>query len=366
MSGQRTRGFTMVELLLSLGLFSLLLVGLLQLLDTSTDLWKRVEVRRESTEVASALTARLERDLSTVEAGPEGDFLADWALVDVDGNGLAGLPLARLRFVRRASAREVLRLAAGGEPELGGQSEPGEPGRMGRGMVEVAWVLAPTDEKVFTGQLMRAERALDDPERMSLFDPRLFNAKGRPVPGPFQELKSGVLWMDMAFATPMTVTEPGGDGQGRWEVGEAPTDGGSSWDAWRRGRANREVSGLNQPPAGLPRQTHLPLLPRRVRIAFEVQSEADRLRRTTLVSELDHSSVSFLVTDGRRLPEPGGFFLIDEEWFELRSVAGERVTVRRGQRGTEAVAHRPGAKLWYGWRTELELPLGTAREDWSL
>ena len=129
MSGSRSvAGFTMVELLLSLGLFSLLLVGLLQLLDTSTDLWRRVEFRRERTEVSAAFSARLERDLSTLEAGPEGDFFADWTLLDVDGNGLASLPLARLRFVRRASPREVARLRQAQAPEPLGTPPSVDPG----------------------------------------------------------------------------------------------------------------------------------------------------------------------------------------------------------------------------------------------
>lgn len=375
MRGARKSGFTMVELLLSLGLFSLLLVGLLQLLDTSTDLWRRVEKRRESTEVSSALTARLERDLSTLEAGPEGDFLADWAMVDLDGNGEAGLPLARLRFVRRASAREVerLRAARAGDDlteaasvDLDDPDAEPDWARLDRGLVEVAWVLAPTDDKTFQGQLMRAERSLGDEERISLFDSRLFNASGRPVPGLFEELKSGVLWMDMALATPMTVTDLPADGKARWGVGDAPTDGGASWDAWLRGRPNLELTSLNRTPSAMPHETKLPLLPRRVRVAFEVQSDKDQLRRTTLVSEIDHSSVSFLVVDGRRLPDVDGFFLIDEEWFKVKAVAGGRVTVQRGQRGTPAVAHKMGAKLWYGWRTEIELPIGMAREDWSL
>jgi hypothetical protein len=370
----------MVELLLSLGLFSLLLVGLLQLLDTSTDLWRRVEKRRERTEVASAFTARLERDLSTLEAGPEGDFLADWTMADVDGNGLAGLPLARLRFVRRASARDLARLhASQEEPTTGAldkldalEDPDGDVAwrRLDRGLVEVAWVLAPSDDKVFHGRLLRAERLLDDPERMSLFDPRLFGVAGRPVPGLFEELSGGVLWMDMVLATPMTATgteTSSTDGVvSRWKVGDAPTDGGASWDAWLRGRPNREITALNTLPTGLPATARAPLLPRRVRVGFEVQAEADRALRTSLVSELDHNTINFLVVDGRRVPEAGGFVLVDEEWLEVRSVVGEHVTVRRGQRGTPAVAHKAGAKLWYGWRTEIELPIGMAREDWNL
>lgn len=370
----RRGGFTMIELLLSLGLFSLLLVGLLQLLDTSTNLWRRVEGRRAQTEVASALTARLERDLSTLEAGPEGDLLADWTLVDVDGNGLAGLPLARLRFVRRASPREVARLrTAQTEPAAEAPADavelPDEPDpwvRVDRGLVEVAWALVPTGGQPFRGELLRAERFLGDPERLSLFDSRLFTAKGRPVPGIFEELSGGVLWMEMAFATPLTLTDPSGDGSERWQVGDRPTDGASSWDAWLRERPNLELTALNEAGAGMPPEVDRPALPRRVRIAFEVESERDAQRRTSLAEPLEYDATSLVVRDGRRLPEPGGLFLIDEEWLELRSVSGEHVAVRRAQRGTTAVPHPSGSPLHFGWRSEVELPIGQAREDWNL
>lgn len=365
-------GFTMIELLLSLGLFSLLLIGLLQLLDTSTDLWRRVEFRRERTEVSAAFSARLERDLSTLEAGPEGDFFADWILLDVDGNGLASLPLARLRFVRRASPREVARLREAQTPEPLGTPELVDPAaepdwaRADRGLVEVAWVLSSTDSKTFEGRLLRGERFLDDPERLSLFDPRVFSATGRPIPGLFEELSMGVLWMEMAFASQATQTDPTVGDVRRWKVGGAPSDGASSWDAWGLGRPKQDVTELNAPAVGLAPIGKLPALPRRVRVAFEVQPERDRIRRTSLQDGIEFDTASFLVLDGRRLPEPGGYLLIDEEWMKLLTITGERATVLRGERGTTPAPHKSSAMVWYGWRTEIEVPIGVAREDWDL
>lgn len=368
----------MIELLLSLGLFSMLLVGLLQLLDTTTDIWKRVEHRRERTEVSGAFASRLEHDLSTLEAGFEGDFLADWTLVDVDGNGVSGLALPRLRFVRRASPREVVRLrATQAEDEVAGieeetkakpskgDEEPELPRlRADRGLVEVAWILLPASEKQFDGRLMRAERFLDDPERISLFDERLFGVAGRPPSGMFEEVSSDVLWMGMLFATQTTSTLLSSDGSRRWQAGVDFKDGGVSWDAWTRGRTDAELCDFNLPAAGMGTAAGAPILPRRVRIAFEVQSESDKLRRTTLQDTIEHDAKIFIVMDDRRLPEVGGHMLIDEEWIELLGKVGARVTVKRGVRGTVATPHKAGALLQYGWRTEVELPVAAAREDW--
>ena len=86
----------------------------------------------------------------------------------------------------------------------------------------------------------------------------------------------------------------------------------------------------------------------------------------SLVDGIEFDTASCLCLDGRRLPAPGGFLLVDEEWMELLAVFGERASVRRGARGTVPAPHKAGTKLWYGWRTEIEVPVGVAREDWDL
>ena len=52
---QKNGGFTLMEMVLAIGIFSLLLIALLQLLDTSTSLWKSVDARRERTEASGGL-----------------------------------------------------------------------------------------------------------------------------------------------------------------------------------------------------------------------------------------------------------------------------------------------------------------------
>ncbi len=373
-------GFTLVELILAMGLFSLLLVGLLELLDTTTNLWRDVEHKRERTEVGSALIARLERDLSTLESGIEGDFWADWTTVDVNGDELSGMNVPRLRFVRRASARELARLTAA-SPELSqSAAKPGaeleddlqDPSLVGwqridRGLCEVVWALVPLDAanrdvKHFEGHLIRGVRLLSDSSKMSLLDPRVFAASGRPVPGLFEELSSDVLWMEFEFASQMTQTRA----DKRWSVGLQLGDGARAWDAWDRGRLDLEKSGFNVEPQALPAVDELPNLPRRVRVRFEIESSEDRLRRPQLLNTIDHDTIVFDVSDGTRLPAPGRHVLVDEEWMEVRSVSGDRVTVLRGQRGTLTVPHGNGTPLFHGWVVETEIPIGVSREDWDL
>ena len=390
------RGFTLLELILAMGLFSLLMIALLQLIDTSTTLWRNVDARREKTESSSGMGERLARDLSTLEAGQEGDLLGDWGLIEADGDGVPTLTAARLRFVRRASSAELARLAeaenvdftAEDLAELAALEEEGilesleSWSRMNRGLVEVTWFLCAADVPVmqgeiprFHGKLMRGMRTIDHGSSMSFFDERIFLPSGRPIAeaaGVIEELATGVLWMNMEFAAQTTITDSdfAKDAVPRaWKAGELVTDGALSWDAWSLGRPNIDVCDRNRPAAGLAPMDALdsnPQLPRRVRVTFEVQPERDILRRTTLRAAIDHQVDQFIVSDGMRLPEAGAHILVDEEWMLLTSKSGDRVNVKRAQRGTLAGAHKPGTMVQYGWSTIREIPIAMFREDWNL
>ena len=104
-------GVTLVELILALGLFALLSVALVQLLDTTLSVWESAELEREQLEREAALVEWIQRDFEFVESGPDGDLLFDWELVDVNGDGIATRPIPRLRLVRSASVEDLTRCA---------------------------------------------------------------------------------------------------------------------------------------------------------------------------------------------------------------------------------------------------------------
>jgi hypothetical protein len=383
-----------------MGLFSLLMIALLQLLDTSTSLWKNVDTRRERTEASGGIGERIAMDLSTLESGAEGDFLADWGLIDVDGDGVPTLPLARMRFVRRASSAELGRLSErrglsfteqelaeleGLEEDMAAEGEPTgleDWGRMNRGLVEVTWLLSSDEVPVglgekrrFRGKLLRGMRTVDDPTTVSFFDERMLGPGGRPgrLAAPaISAVGTGVLWMGLEFATQMTITDADfskGAGASAWAVGDLPRDGAQSWDAWNKRRPDMDVTDLNEPGAGmgqLSSTANNPLLPRRVRIILEVQPERDVTRRTTLRASIDHVETQLTVADGQRLPEVGAHLLLDEEWMKLLSVNGDRIRVERAKRGTLGQPHQTGGLVQYGWSMSREVPIGVFREDWDL
>jgi hypothetical protein len=391
---QKNGGFTLMEMVLAIGIFSLLLIALLQLLDTSTSLWKSVDARRERTEASGGLGERIAMDLSTLESGSEGDFLADWGLIDSDGDGVPTQTVARIRFVRRASAAELARLSESRTvefteeelAELAALEEDGileslaDWGRMNRGLVEVTWFLCADDVPTppgelarFHGKLLRGMRTVDDQGTLSFFDKRMFGPGGRPAAAAefaTNAVSTGVLWMGVEFATQMTLTDADFSAEGKpraWAAGDQPTDGAMSWDAWGQRRPDADASSLNQAGASMDSpNSNNANLPRRVRVTFEVQPERDVIRRTTLRAPINHNDTEMAVADSTRLPQVGTFILIGDEWVKLLSNSGDIVRIERGQRGTMPTPHKAGLMLQFGWSMVREVPIGVFREDWDL
>ncbi len=348
--------FTLVELLLALGLFSILVLALLRLLDTSLTIWSRTESSRDLLETSSSVLELLAEDLRAVEGGPRGDLVGEWVRFDADQDGTRGAPMLRLRFVRQVSASE--RLAHASAEEI-------DPRALD--LIETCWALLPPRQAERDGRsvgvLWRGSRARGDPGTTSFFDAAFFDAGGRPAPGSLSDVIGGVLWFEAWFASSTSVLHDG------WRLGNDLADCSASWDAWSRGRPDPELSPFNQPAAaradGRGRARDLPVLPRRVRIALELERDVELKFRTRLSGEVSPDAKSFPVLDPDRLPPQGSCVLVDEEWMRILSVAGGAVSVERGARGTNPSAHAARTLVHHGERVVREIPLAVLREDWG-
>lgn len=352
----RRAGFTLVEVLLAAGLLSILFLALLRLVDSSLTIWGRTDENRERLEMSGSALELLARDLHALEGGRRGDLLADWRLFDLDRDGLESVPAQRLRLVRHVGAAELQRLAEG------------LPGRtietFERGLSEVCWVLLPgpaddPDARPL-GTLLRGERLVGDEDSLSFFDPGFFGPSGKAVPGSLYEITGGVLWFELWFASQTSIVHDG------WELGDELRDCASSWDAWGRARPDPEVTVFNRPAGGMPAAKDAPLLPRRVRIALELERPRDLRFRTRLARAVGPEDGALIVRDGRRLPAAGAMVLVGDEWMQVLAVEGERVSVQRGRRATPAAAHPAEALVHHGWRAVRELAVDMTREDWDL
>jgi type II secretory pathway pseudopilin PulG len=359
------RGLTLVELILALGLFAFLMLAVFQILDRSLSLWRRAETRRALLAQAASLSDLLARDLASLDAGSRGDLLAEWGAFDTVGDGADDAKWPRLRFVRQASAADVLRLPADAAP-----AEPRSDGvtavpRARAGLTEVVWLVVPaslTDRDARAeGSIWRGERRIADSSTKSLFAPDFFGRSNRPPAGATEEVGGGILWLGVLFATQTSLVHE------EWKLGPDLDCVATSWDAWNRGRPDPDGHAWNEPGAGMPKARGRPLLPRRIRFEMELERPVDRLRRTRLSDAVEIGESAILVDDPTRVPrEEGACVLVDGEWMRVLSVAGSSVSVKRGVRGTKAASHAPGALLHYGLRLVREIPVATYREDWNL
>jgi prepilin-type N-terminal cleavage/methylation domain-containing protein len=349
----RRAGFTLLELILALGLLSILIIALVQLLDTSLTIWDRTEVQRDVTEMGLSVVELLVADVSAIDGGPRGDLLGEWVQFDTDGDGVPDTLMPRMRLVRQASAVELLRI----DPDA--DLDPREVG-----LIEVCWALLPTTEKDPdyrpVGVLWRGERRIDDEETLSFFDGDFFDSKQRPVPGSLNQVTGGVLYLSILYAGQTSIVREG------WKRGGELADAASSWDAWNRRRPDPEITYWNQSHPGMPRVGDHPILPRRVQVTLEIERPAEVRRRTRIDEVLEADTTTFLVRDDRRLPPDGTFLRVGSEWMELLDRSGTTITVRRGARGSRAGGRDFGELVHHGVSLVHEIPVAAYREDWNL
>ncbi|MEO0651909.1 MAG: hypothetical protein AAFZ65_14635, partial [Planctomycetota bacterium] len=287
-------GLTIVELILALGLFALLATAVVQLIATTLDVWEEAEANREQLAREAALTEWFRRDLEYLATGKYGDLLCDWELFDVDGDGIATRPAPRLRLVRRATAEDLRRL--GQRRLVDASGETAVPPAGARPLIEVAWLLlppafGPKEVPRGAGLLMRGERLLDAPG--SYFDRAAFDGSGKLLASPAEPIATEVLHWRVLFASQTSSLTSG------WRVGADLASVSSAWDAKGLDRPNAERHPLNLIAAGSPAYLDAAILPRRVRVEFELQRPADAPRRPVLVEPLGPDGDSFLVRGSR-------------------------------------------------------------------
>jgi hypothetical protein len=409
-------GMTLVELIIAASLASIVMLALVRLVDSATDIWTKGEQRRALVEQAAATGELVARDLRSLHAGSRGDLIVDWYPHDMDRDGIFERLWPRLRFVRTAAPSDLARMgsraaadvaraaritrgdeadevlgelsveelatAARGEaaqPE--GDVAEGDPSALPQvdigsiGLMEVLWAVVPRatkGEAQYEGLLVRGERLLAANVPGRLLTDDVFDRQGRPAYELVEEITGGILWFDVRLATQTTVlgttrAESPAQSEGGWRIGRELSDAATSWDAYGQGRPNVDLHVWNEPGAGMPPPDSVPHLPRRVRLELEIERERDRARRTRLAVNVEEDGVRLDVDNGRVLAELAGrFALVAGEWLRIKSVDGDVAIVERAQRGTARRILPAGSLVHFGEALVLEVPIVLHRDDWSL
>lgn len=369
-------GLTLVELVLALGLFALLSVGVVQLIDGSLGVIDKAGTERELMLSEGAALRWLEADFAALAGGDAADLVVGWHLADVDGDGVAGRALPLVRLVRRAAPRDLERL--GGLIESEDEDNPDLEARrlrtaVGRApLVEVLYGLQPSlsgpAREAAPGRrgdlrLVRAERLEGGPGR-SFFDVPLAQAgaliEDALLAGTGDVVAERVLRFEVQFAAETTALDRG------WSPGTALGQSLVVWEARGLGRVDPELAARNAPSAALPATPGPPVLPRRVRIELVLEPERVHRRRPRLLdgAALDAERLRFERAD--RLPGPGTRVLLGEEWVEIAGVPDDEGTVAvvRGLDGTRPTPLRYRTPAQWGTPAVREVGLAAAREEW--
>jgi prepilin-type N-terminal cleavage/methylation domain-containing protein len=384
---KRTRGFTLVEILVATAILTVLGTSLVVVLRGGVKTWRRGEARRESFEVAQTVLAQLREDLeaATIDASnSHGESSVETKLIcDQDKLGRQ-----RLALVRTIKAETESPLTGQAGRYVGGTSRVDQRGdlkdledgtlRATGGLAEVAWALgAEDDETLFRG--FRSPIG----EKGSFFkgDQAFFLAPllGAPAPKTPQDPAPGigicrpmaarVVHLGFHFWTPYTTTWDSDHRPVRWFKGNEDKSG--PLDYWDSTRAILKPEGndhryfdtflsdtsLNNPDDDL--------LPMRVKVTLVVR-EGDSAESTTyLFRALNPSDKVVYVGEPDRLPKEG-WVRVGHEWIRYDAVEGNRLSVvERGGRGTRAVDHGLNDEVLIGRTFEIVVDLPAAREDWG-
>jgi hypothetical protein len=194
-----------------------------------------------------------------------------------------------------------------------------------------------------------------------------FDRSGTPDLSMAREVARGVLWMRPLLATQTSRLTPGENGRTGWSTERNPAGAATSWDAWRLGRPDPDLTVWNEPAAGMPRAGVRPLLPRRIRIELEIQRPGDFDRAPRLVDSVEESADFLTVTNGSALrPAVGGHVLVAGEWMELKRVSGDRAVVRRATRGTARRRLPMESRVLFGQPIDMDLPIALHEDNWRL
>ena len=408
-AGRRAGGYTLLEVVIAVGILVVLGSGLATLLTQGISIWRRAENRGKVYDQARILLERMAEDLRSTVVDPGAGVGSPWVrfICDRDYRGRQ-----RLRFVRTISAEtsnEILRkggqyLAVRTPAVFDGKYDRQEAsdGSLGApgGLMEVVYLGDPRVSQTYLWRGYRSpvggmgsllnESTLKDDVLERLAEKLETARKAEPPAGNPDEkeqervqaaieearkdielvmtdfsrrLTDGVLYLGFSFWGPTTNT---------WEpVAPLQSPGGrrksGPLDHWDSTRAILDESPLEsgeftfKSRDGSLTDRSDDIFPERVEITLVLRD--DNSESLYLLEQLSKATGSFSVSKPLSLPEDESerFILVGDEWMRMSGIDGSRVTVGkegRGWRGSGAKGHSPGTRVDIGvtFRRVVEMP----------
>lgn len=390
------RGYTLLELLMAMSLFSAISVGLIALLARTSEFLSSGASQTETMDSLQTFAEAFRADVSTLASRADSDtgrpdvrLLSDWAPSDLDGDKKPDLDIQRLFFVRAipADAASDAAWSAGLKPgakevlnQFGDEKKVAEQSlRASGGLMEVFWTALPeSKDDLAVMQIWRGYRAppggagsllpvkgardqLAKPAERGVASAAEVRAVAKPV-------LSGVLYFGVDFWSRRTTT---------WDDKVRAKDGGPipTWDSTRGilppsdgldGFVLAKAAGLNQ-PGSLDDPTD-DTFPRKIRVTCVVEELGRNARVGYLDADLAADARSIVCSDLRFFPAQetaDRYVKIGGEWIQVGPPSGGRIpVVRRGARGTIAASHRSGARIHHGRTYVQQFEVATFRDSY--
>jgi prepilin-type N-terminal cleavage/methylation domain-containing protein len=384
------RAFTLLELLVAMGIFTILGTSLMVILRGGLSTWRRAEARQETFAGAESVLAQLSEDLRSLvppHDSPDGGTGAVEARLLCDTDDVGRPRLFLVRTIKAESEHPITGLAGTtiGADRVVDYRDDLQEARDARlratgGMLEVAWVLGPGDVLYRgikgppgpPGSLFADE----DPYELAPLTPIVPTATPAAAPtddGPalLRPFATDVIHFDLRFwhqhATTWSVSEP----PRRWpDVDQQERSGPLLyWDSTRASLQpadpdrRRFDTFLAAASITDPRDD---IFPAKVRVEVTLREAPAAGSVTVLTASVDASATELRVQDPGRLP-PSGHVLLEREWVRYDRVERGRVIVAeggRGARGTTAAPHGiVEATVGRTFVAIIDIPAW--REDWS-
>ncbi len=389
-------GFTLLELVVGMGLLAILLAMLVQILATGVDIFgkgERGQALADRTQTAArAVRGAFERTVGPARLGrieacdPTARLLVYPAPLGLQPS--ATMP--RVQVVRSTIALDeatesrllTARLRDVAAAEVGTQNQAELDKRVRelvarwprRGVGELLLVAWPQDPKGVFLELREGVWPSDPelvPEHVTplplIADEKELDLDPDVVQRNTRAVATGLLHVEFQFWTQLTTAwgNSGRDGPVR------------VWDSARAGLLVGKDDGTDavgdEFGGGFPfdlfpkslRDPRDDVWPRWVRIVMTVGYGSESPPEALVVGNFGPSDKELTVNRVDRLPDPrqNPWIKVDAEWIRVQTVAGRRLGgLQRGQRGTKAVAHGPGTAVRAGREVELIVRIEHGRD----
>ena len=403
---RRPEGFTLIELVTAMAIFSILGVMLFGMIRSSMTAWKDGESSRNETERGVRILDILSRELRLLfsENDPLGDgspvrMVCDFADYDRHDDGEPELRVQRLRFVRinmEERENEALRQAGNESPGTGyftltegldvrAMSDGGKGERNARSEDRDAVIMRPTGglaEAMFLAFAPRLSEGEVSDGYLSLYrgyrtpiggDDSFF-AQGRfrrakEVETDLLPVVDGLLFLEFRFWNQETTTF-----DSLLARPDTPEGAGYTWDSTRgllpKDRPDTpNVFRYAAGEASLDDPTD-DVYPERVLITVVVEEPQDATQLPRLVSDVrreDRILPVDLVKPFASRKEGDRFVKIGEEWIEYSRVDGQDLmVVRRGARNTLPGDHLEGSRVHSGRTLTSVVEIPAAKICWNV